>query len=88
MSKKSNKLELEGKDFWILVGDSLTLFSDKDAAMLELREVMTKQPNATLAAISYSEKGGKKGESDKGTFTIEPLDWKEIALSWVQKGDV
>ena len=88
MTKKINRLELEGNEFWILVGGKITLFSDKPAAMIELKEVMTKQPNATLAAIIYSEEEGKKGEADRGTFTVEPLDWKEIALSWVEKESV
>lgn len=72
------KLELEEKKFWVLVGSGLTLYSDKQEAILGLKETLPKQPEATLATITYTE--GKEG---KGTFNVEGLSWKEIALGWL-----
>jgi len=71
------KIELEEKKFWVLVGKNLCLYSDKQEAILGLKEVLPKQPDATIAEISYGEKG------DKGTFNVEGMSWKEIALGWL-----
>ena len=73
------KIELDGKQFWVLVGDeNLTLYSDKKEAILGLQKTLPKQPEATLATITYTE--AKEG---KGTFNVEGLSWKEIALGWL-----
>ena len=73
------KLELEEKKFWVLVGEKLCLYSDKKEAILGLKEILPKQSDATIAEISYTEKGGK------GTFNVEGVSWKEIALGWLPK---
>lgn len=73
------KIELKEKQFWVLVGnENLTLYSDKGEAIRELRSVLQKHPDATLAVITYTE--AKEG---KGTFNVEGLSWKEIALGWL-----
>ena len=70
-------LTLEKKIFWVLVGDKLQLYSDKKEAILGLRNILPKEQDATLAEISYDEQG------EKGTFNVEGVSWKEIALGWI-----
>lgn len=73
------KLELEEKKFWVLVGEKLNLYSDKQEAILGLKEILPKQTDATIAEIRFDEKEGK------GTFNVEGLSWKDIALGWLPK---
>ena len=70
-------LKLEEKTFWVLVGEKLHLYSDKKEAIIGLRDILSKEPDATLAEISYLEQG------EKGTFNVEGVSWKDIALGWL-----
>ena len=71
------KIELEEKKFWVLVGTKLQLFSDKNEAILGLKDILPSEPDATLAKIEYVDQEGK------GTFNVEGVSWKEIALGWL-----
>lgn len=75
--RKMGNLILEEKRFWVLVGEKLHLYSDKKEAILGLRNILSKEPEATLAEISYIEQG------EKGTFNVEGVSWKDIALGWL-----
>lgn len=70
-------LKLEEKIFWVLVGEKLHLYSDKKEAIIGLRNILSKEPEATMAEISYLEEG------EKGTFNVEGVSWKDIALGWL-----
>jgi len=77
VEEKGKPLKKKVKQFWVLVGHKLCLYSDKKEAILGLKEILPKQPDATIAEISYAEKEGK------GTFNVEGVSWKEIALGWL-----
>ena len=77
VEEKGKPVKKKVKKFWVLVGEKLHLYSDKKEAILGLKEILPKQPDATIAEISYAEKEGK------GTFNVEGLSWKEIALGWL-----
>lgn len=64
------------KQFWVVVGESLHLFSDKTEAIKGLQEVLPQYPEGTLATITYEEKDGT------GTFNVEGVSWKDIAMVW------
>jgi len=75
--RKMGSLKLEEKIFWVLVGEKLHLYSDKKEAIIGLRNILSKEPEATVAEISYLEEG------EKGTFNVDGVSWKDIALGWL-----
>lgn len=75
--RKMGNLILEEKIFWVIVGKKLHLYSDKKEAIIGLRNILSKEPEATMAEISYLEEG------EKGTFNVEGVSWKDIALGWL-----
>ena len=77
VEEKGKMVKKKVKQFWVLVGKKLYLYSDKKEAILGIREILPKQPDATIAEISYTEEEGK------GTFNVEGMSWKEIALGWL-----
>lgn len=79
VEEKGKRVKKKVKQFWVLVGKNLSLYSDKKEAILGLKETLPKQPDATIAEISYAEKEGK------GTFNVEGVSWKEIAMGWLPR---
>lgn len=77
VEERGKKVKKNVKRFWVVVGQKLYLYSDKKEAILGLKEILPKQSDATLAEISYAEQEGK------GTFNVEGVSWKEIALGWL-----
>lgn len=67
----------EEKKFWVIVGERIHLFGEnvteggKEEAMGEMRTVLAKEPDSTLAEFTYDE--------DKTQFNIDPVSWKEIS---------
>lgn len=69
--------------FWILVAnkEELYLYVDREEAVTGLSEAMPKNKNASLAMIYY------KDTEAGGTFTVEGMSWKDIALGWLKTKD-
>lgn len=75
------KIVLKGEKFYILVGDTFAVYDGQDEAVKDLKEEMKKNKNATVAEISY-ERSKDKGK--QGTFNVNPLSWKDIAMGWIK----
>ena len=76
------KIELKAKEknFWILIGDKFAVFDNKNEAIGELKSELEKNENATIAEISYQE---SKDEDKMGSFDVNPISWREIAMGWI-----
>ena len=64
-------METKNKKFWVIIGEELHLFTDKNEAMTEMRTVLAEDPETSLAEFTYDEKDKK--------FNIDPVSWKEIS---------
>lgn len=66
--------------FWVLVAnkEELYLYVDREEAVTGLSEAMPKNKNASLAMIVF------KDTEEGGTFTVEGVSWKDIALGWLK----
>ncbi|MFW9968763.1 MAG: hypothetical protein ACFFDF_01095 [Candidatus Odinarchaeota archaeon] len=80
--EKGKTVKKKAKKFWVLVGeDKLYLYADKNKAIVGLKEILPEYDEATIAEIIYVDVGGK------GTFNVEGVSWKDIALGWVSKNE-
>ena len=80
--EKGKTIKKNAKKFWVLVGkDKLYLYVDKNKAIIGLKEILPEYDEATIAEIVYVDVGGK------GTFNVEGVSWKDIALGWVSKNE-
>jgi len=80
--EKGKTVTKKAKKFWVLVGeDKLYLYADKNNAIVGLKEILPEYDEATIAEIVYVDVGGK------GTFNVEGVSWKDIALGWVSKNE-
>jgi len=74
------KIELKEEKFYILVGDSFAVYDDQDEAVKDLKAEMKTNEHATVAEISYEK---SKDKDKQGTFNVNPLSWKDIAMGWI-----
>lgn len=82
IEEKGKTVKKKAKKFWVLVGkDKLFLYADKNKAIVGLKEILPEHEEATIAEIVYVDVGGK------GTFNVEGVSWKDIALGWVSKNE-
>ena len=82
VEEKGKIVKKKVKKFWVLVGEEkLYLYSDKREAIIGLKEILPEHEDATIAEIVYSDIEGK------GTFNVEGVSWKDIALGWVSKNE-
>lgn len=80
--EKGKKVTKQAKIFWVLVGeDKLYLYADKNKAINGLKDILPNYEEATIAEIVYMDVGGK------GTFNVEGVSWKDIALGWASKDE-
>lgn len=75
------KIQLKEEKFYILVGDVFAVYDNQDEAVKDLKGEIKKNENATVAKISYER---SKDKSKQGTFNVNPLSWKDIAMGWVK----
>ncbi len=82
IEEKGKEVKKMVKKFWVLVGkDKLYLYANKNKAVIGLREELPDHEDATIAEIVYTDIAGK------GTFNVEGVSWKDIALGWVSKNE-
>lgn len=75
------EIEDEGNTFWVLVGENLVLYDDKNEAIMGLKEEMSDgNEDATVAEVSYT---ASDEEDEQGTFNVNAISWKEVAMGWV-----
>jgi len=80
--EKGKPVKKIAKKFWVLVGkEKLYLYANKNKAIVGLKEILPEYDEATIAEIVYVDVGGK------GTFNVEGVSWKDIALGWVSKDE-
>lgn len=79
----SENISIDGELFYVLVsGDNeLVLFGDKNAAIAEVTDVLAEDDDATVAQIEY--RPGDGSGDQRGTFEVNPISWKDIALGAV-----
>jgi len=80
--EKGKPVKKIAKIFWVLVGkDKLYLYANKNKAIVGLKEILPNYEETTIAEIVYVDVEGK------GTFNVEGVSWKDIALGWASKDE-
>jgi len=80
-----SKIEIKGKEknFYVLVGKKFAVYDSKEEAVADLKTEMKTTQNAIVALLSYV---NSKEDGKQGTFNVEPLGWKEIAMGLLKEG--
>ena len=82
VEEKGKIVKKEARKFWVLIDiDQLYIYADKTEAIKGLKEKLPENEEATIAEIVYSEISGK------GSFDVEGVSWKDIAMGWLPENE-
>ena len=79
VGEKGKEVTKKVRKFWVLIDtDQLCIYADKTESIRGLQEILPSNKEATIAEIVYSET-----KNGKGSFDVEGVSWKDIAMGWL-----